>query len=101
MIHYTGTYTDLYELTMAQIYCLNGFKNREAVFDYFFRKRPFEGGYAIFAGLETLLDTLESFTFTRDDCVYYTAQDTLNEGYSLILIKDAVKALDNKNFETI
>ncbi len=74
MIHYSGTFTDLYELTMAQVYYLNGYQKKEAVFDYFFRKLPFEGGYAVFAGLETLLEALESFTFTRDDCDYLRDQ---------------------------
>lgn len=58
MIHYSGSYTDLYELTMAQVYFLNGFEKNQATFDYFFRKLPFQGGYAIFAGLETLLEAM-------------------------------------------
>src|SRR5688500_11935130 len=47
----TGTYTDLYQLTMGQVYYLKGMSNKQAVFDYFFRKIPFEGGYVVFAGL--------------------------------------------------
>jgi len=38
-----------------------------AVFDYFFRKLPFGGGYAIFAGLQDLLDALESMRFSDDE----------------------------------
>jgi nicotinate phosphoribosyltransferase len=67
MLHYTATYTDLYQLTMAQAYFFHGQKDNIAVFDYFFRKLPFEGGYAIFAGLEDILDILEDFRFDRDD----------------------------------
>ena len=48
MIDFTATYTDQYELTMAQVYLLTGRQNDRAVFDYFFRKLPFDGGYAIF-----------------------------------------------------
>jgi len=40
----TGTYTDLYQLTMGQVYFLKGTARHEAVFDYFFRKIPFNGG---------------------------------------------------------
>ena len=52
LLNYTATYTDHYQLTMAQAYFLKGQKEISAVFDYFFRKLPFEGGYAIFAGDE-------------------------------------------------
>ncbi|MDK2976476.1 MAG: nicotinate phosphoribosyltransferase [Candidatus Marinimicrobia bacterium] len=74
MIHYSGSYTDLYELTMAQVYFLNSFEKNRAVFDYFFRKLPFQGGYAVFAGLETLLEAVEDFRFCPDDCAYLLDQ---------------------------
>lgn len=67
MINYSGTYTDQYQLTMAQVYFLDGQKNSNAVFDYFFRKLPYGGGYAIFAGVEDLLETLETLRFTKED----------------------------------
>ena len=66
----TGTYTDLYQLTMAQVYFLTGKSNCEASFDYFFRKLPFEGGYTVFAGLADLLNILEELHFTKDDIDY-------------------------------
>jgi len=50
------TYTDYYELTMAQGYFLEGKADQKATFDYFFRKNPFEGGYVIF-GVGTRLVT--------------------------------------------
>lgn len=67
MFHYTGSYTDQYQLTMGQIYFLKGKKNHTAVFDYFFRKLPFNSGYAIFSGLEDLLVILENFRFDEQD----------------------------------
>jgi nicotinate phosphoribosyltransferase len=70
MINYTGTYTDKYQLTMSQVYFLKGQKETRAVFDYFFRKLPFHGGYAIFAGLEDLLNTLSTLHFDKDDLDY-------------------------------
>lgn len=67
MINYTATYTDQYQLTMAQVYFQKGRKDEKVVFDYFFRKLPFNGGYAIFAGIEELLDILEGLHFTKND----------------------------------
>ncbi|HTE34285.1 MAG TPA: nicotinate phosphoribosyltransferase [Chryseolinea sp.] len=66
----TGTYTDLYQLTMAQVYHLSGKHKQKAVFDYFYRKIPFSGGYTVFAGLQTALETLEDFRFTSEDIDY-------------------------------
>lgn len=63
----TGTYTDSYQIAMGQSLFRDGQHRRRAVFDYFFRKIPFEGGYVVFAGLEDLIDTLESWRFTADD----------------------------------
>lgn len=65
----TATYTDLYQLTMAQVY----FKTKpdgRAVYDYYFRNNPFNGGYSIFAGLEDVLNILETLKFTESDIAY-------------------------------
>jgi nicotinate phosphoribosyltransferase len=67
MINYTATYTDQYQLTMSQVYFMKGQKDHEAVFDYFFRSLPFNSGYAVFAGLEDLLNTLETLRFDQYD----------------------------------
>ena len=65
-----GLYTDFYELTMAQGYFLSGKKDDSAVFDYFFRVNPFDGGYGIFAGLDNLLAGLTRFTYSGNDLDY-------------------------------
>ncbi len=70
MIHYTGTYTDQYELSMALVYFKNDTANEKAVFDYFFRKMPFGGGYAVFAGLDDLLDALQNLVFDDNDIAF-------------------------------
>ena len=54
MLDITGTYTDQYELVMGQAFFLAGRKNQQAIFDYFYRKMPFNGGYTIFPGLHDL-----------------------------------------------
>ncbi len=69
-----GLYTDLYELTMAQGYLLDEKKNETAVFDYAFRDNPFEGGYVIFAGLDTLLTALQQFTYGQQELAYLKKQ---------------------------
>jgi nicotinate phosphoribosyltransferase len=74
MIDYTATYTDQYQLTMSQVYFLKGQKNNQVVFDYFFRKLPFNSGYAIFAGLEDLLNTLEILKFDQLDLEFLKEQ---------------------------
>ncbi|ASQ45950.1 nicotinate phosphoribosyltransferase [Legionella clemsonensis] len=73
MFNLTGNYTDKYQLTMAQVYFLKGSKE-QAVFDYFFRKLPFNGGYAVFAGLHDLLSLLENFCFKREEIDYLKEQ---------------------------
>jgi nicotinate phosphoribosyltransferase len=72
MFNYSATYTDHYQLTMAQAYFLKGQKDKIAVFDYFFRRLPFGGGYAIFAGLEVLLDILQDLRFDKKDLEFLT-----------------------------
>lgn len=74
MADYSGVYADFYELTMAQAYFLNGMEQDEGVFDYFFRKAPFGSSYAVFAGLEQLIDILEEFSFSADDISFLAEQ---------------------------
>lgn len=74
MFDFTATYTDQYELAMGQAYFLAGRKDESAVFDYFFRKNPFKGGYTIFAGLPDLLAVLENFRFDKEDLDFLKAQ---------------------------
>lgn len=53
-------FTDLYQLTMAQLYFRQGIHETPAQFDYYFRHAPDYGGhqagYCVFAGLSDLLD---------------------------------------------
>ncbi len=63
-------FTDFYELTMAQGYWKRRINDHRVVFDYFFRRQPFGGGYSVFAGLGTLLEALEGFHFGQKDLEY-------------------------------
>lgn len=59
-------YTDLYELTMAQAFFYEGKKGEVAVFDYYYRENPFNGGYVLFAGLKELLEVITGLNFSID-----------------------------------
>jgi nicotinate phosphoribosyltransferase len=69
-MRYPALLTDLYELTMLAGYLEEGMAEKHAVFDLFFRTNPFEGGYAVFAGLEPALDYLERLNFLPDELKY-------------------------------
>lgn len=75
MINYTASYTDQYELAMAQVYFLTKRENDRAVFDYFFRSLPFNSGYAVYAGLNHLLDVLENLHFSEEDLKFLKEQN--------------------------
>lgn len=62
--------TDLYEITMMQAYFKNNNKNKMAIFDVFYRKNPMDGGYAISAGLEQVIEYINNLNFTEDDINY-------------------------------
>ena len=64
------TMTDFYELTMSAGYLDEGYKDKIAVFDMFFRKVPDGGGYAIMAGLEQFINAVDSLKFTEEDINY-------------------------------
>jgi nicotinate phosphoribosyltransferase len=62
--------TDLYQITMAYGYWKSQMTEREAVFNLFFRKNPFNGGYTIAGGLSYAIDFLENFHFDGSDIAY-------------------------------
>jgi len=67
---HAALYTDYYELTMAQGYFRTGMAEKNACFDYFFRKLPYKGGYVVFAGLDDLLEILKDYSFDQEDIAY-------------------------------
>ncbi len=73
-------FTDFYELTMAQGYWKLKM-DYPAVFDMFFRRQPFNGGFSVFAGIEPLLDIIPDFRFSQDDLVYLEQQKIFEQGF--------------------
>jgi len=59
--------TDFYELTMAYGYWESGKESDEAAFHLLFRENPFDGGFAIAAGLQSVIEYLDALRFTEDD----------------------------------
>jgi nicotinate phosphoribosyltransferase len=82
---HSALFTDFYSLTMAQGYWKQNRNrqavDRQAIFEMFFRWQPFGGGYAIFAGLGTLLDNLASFSFSDEDIGYLKSQGMFEDGF--------------------
>lgn len=62
--------TDLYELTMMQGYFKNKDRNETVIFDAFYRNNPCDGGYAIAAGLEQLVNYIKELHFDKEDIDY-------------------------------
>lgn len=63
-------HTDLYQINMMKTYWELGRADRHAVFECYFRNMPFRNGYAVFAGLERLVNYLEELRFTESDLEY-------------------------------
>jgi nicotinate phosphoribosyltransferase len=71
-------YTDMYQLTMAQLYFRLGLHEKDALFEHFFRSNPDYGshkaGYSINAGLEWLLDWMAEARFGDEEIEFLRAQ---------------------------
>lgn len=73
-------YIDFYEFTMAQVLFDNNAHEEVAYFDYFFRKVPDEGGFAILAGLEQQIEFIINQRFSEEDIEYLRNQG-LSQGF--------------------
>jgi nicotinate phosphoribosyltransferase len=73
--------TDFYELTMANGYLKHGMQDKIAYFDMFFRKIPDDGGYAIMAGLEQMIEYLNDLVFTERDIAYLKSKKIFSDEF--------------------
>lgn len=73
--------TDFYELAMANGYFESGMKDHIAYFDMFFRRVPDNGGYAIMAGLEQVIEYIENLKFTDEDIEYLRSKGCFDERF--------------------
>lgn len=74
-------HTDLYQINMMQTYWELGRADLHAVFECYFREMPFNHGYAVFAGLERLVNYLENLTFNDSDIAYLRGLEVYPEGF--------------------
>lgn len=73
---------DLYEMTMANGYFSDGLdKIKKVTFDVFYRNNPDNGGYAIFAGLEQVLELVKNFHFSKSDVAYFRSLHLFSEEF--------------------
>lgn len=76
---------DLYEMTMANGYFINERKNggmeKRVAFDVFYRRNPDGGGFAIFAGLEQIVEYVENIHFDEEDILYLRSLEMFDEDF--------------------
>ena len=73
--------TDFYELTMGKGYLDQDLVDRIAYFDLFFRQVPEQGGYAIMAGVEQIVDYLKNLHFTEEDIAFLRSTRSFDERF--------------------
>ena len=72
---------DFYELTMSNGYFKNGMKDRITYFDVFFRRVPDQGGFAIAAGLEQVVQYIQDLHFSEADIEYLRGRNLFDEEF--------------------
>ena len=70
-------HTDLYEINMMYTYFKKGIADRNAVFEAFYRTEPFGNGYAVYAGLEHIIDYLKNLKFKESDLQYWRSRKAM------------------------
>ena len=72
---------DFYELTMAQGYFSEGYKDRITYFDVFYRQCPDGGGFAIAAGLEQIIQYIQELHFDPEDIEYLRGRKIFSDEF--------------------
>lgn len=72
---------DYYEFTMANGYLENGMGDQIAYFDMFFRAIPDDGGFAIMAGVEQVIEYLKNLKFNHEDIAYFKSKNMFDEKF--------------------
>ncbi|MFD7521000.1 nicotinate phosphoribosyltransferase [Paenibacillus chitinolyticus] len=75
-------HTDKYQINMMYAHWKSGSHRQKAVFEAFFRKLPFGNGYAVFAGLQRLIDYVHRLKFDEPALRYLSEQEeNYDEGF--------------------
>ena len=77
---------DFYEMTMSNGYFLDQDKDTKVVFDVFYRKNPDNGGFAIFTGLEQIVEYILDLHFDEEDIAYLRSQKIFDEKFLQYLV---------------
>lgn len=72
---------DYYELTMSNGYFKYGMSEQITYFDVFFRRIPDNGGFAITAGLEQVIDYIENLHFDEEDIAFLRGKQIFEESF--------------------
>lgn len=72
---------DMYELTMSNGYLNKEFQNTVAAFDVFYRSNPDQGGFAIFAGLEQVIEYIQNLHFSQEDIDFLRSKKLFTEEF--------------------
>ena len=72
---------DFYELTMGNGYFVSGMKDQICYFDVFYRNVPDNGGFAIAAGLEQVVEYIQDLHFSAEDIAYLRGRKIFDEGF--------------------
>lgn len=72
---------DFYELTMSNGFFVEGFQDKTAYFDMFFRDIPDDGGFAIMAGVEQLIDYIKNLRFTDEDIEFLRSKNLFDDKF--------------------
>lgn len=104
--------TDLYELTTAQTYFNSGREKEITYFDAFFRKIPFEGGYAVMGGAHDIVNYIKNLKFTKRDIKYLRSLNLFTEEFlkylstfkfhgDIFMIPDGTVIFENEPLVTV
>lgn len=72
---------DFYELTMANGYFESGMKDKICYFDVFYRTVPDNGGFAIAAGLDIVIDYIKNLHFTDEEVDFLRKKNCFSEQF--------------------
>ncbi len=72
---------DFYEFTMANGYFMNDAADKICYFDLYFRSVPDDGGFAIMAGTEQVVEYLNNLKFDDEDIEYLRSKKLFDEKF--------------------
>ncbi|MHA6529092.1 nicotinate phosphoribosyltransferase [Paenibacillus sp. BAC0078] len=81
-------HTDKYQINMMYAHWMNGSHKRKAVFEAYIRKLPFGNGFAVFAGLERIVQYIGGLRFTEEDVRYLSEQE---ENYAPAFLEELLQ----------